>query len=276
MNVDLNEKDILALKESVSNDTHSNLTNKRKPDGNRKKTVENSNIIVFPAFDISTKCVGLDNSNAQVTTIGYEIRCHPYHANLLKTILIQVSVLDPIAPSERNFHFIPYGLIQTIDSTTIKNQIIQQNRFLTQTGIVHILNITTYTMDSGLKERLLSLPSVIGLELNYLIGKSGKWLVVVKSSQKEQARNNIDQIINDTIFLESQVETAGRFNRHNINSVLVTYTAALQKKATPTTIHFQNPPQYAVKRHIRVSYDLGFKDAFPTTGNKIVKPSKKY
>ena len=128
----------------------------------------------FPDFDLSTKCAGFENSNAQVTTIGYEIRCHPYHANLLKTILIQVSVLDPIAPSERNFHFIPYGLIQTTDSTIVKNQITQQNRFLTQNGIAPILNIAKEKTTSGLEEQLLALPSVTGPEPTYLNANSAE------------------------------------------------------------------------------------------------------
>ena len=47
-------------------------------------------------------------------------------------------------------------------------------------------------MTSGLKERLDALPSIIGLEPPYLTEKSGKWLVVVKKSQKDQTRNDID------------------------------------------------------------------------------------
>ena len=61
-------------------------------------------------------------------------------------------------------------------------------------------------MNSGLKDRLLAITSVIGLEPTYLTTKSGKWLVVVKKSKKDQARQEIDQVINDTIFPDSQVE----------------------------------------------------------------------
>ena len=63
----------------------------------------------------------------------------------------------------------------------------QQNRFLAQTGIVPILNITKDTMNSGLKERLIALPSVNGLEPTFLTEKSGKWLVVVESKKKIKA-----------------------------------------------------------------------------------------
>ena len=63
----------------------------------------------------------------------------------------------------------------------------QQNRFLAQTGIVPILNITKDAMNSGLKERRISLPSVNGFEPTYLTEKSGKWLVVVESKKKIKA-----------------------------------------------------------------------------------------
>ena len=266
MNVDLNENDITALKECVSTNTNHNPTNKRNPDGNRKYPAENSNTIVFPAFDLSTKRVEFGNGNARVTAVAYEILCHPDHANLLKSILIKSSVLDSLPLSGNHTHFILYGLIQTTDYTTVKNQIIQHNQFLAQTGIVPILNFTKDTRTSGLKECLLALPSVIGLEPLYSNEKSGQWLVVVKKSQKDQARNDIDQIINDTIFPDYQVDTPGRSNRYNTNTVVVTYTAILQKEATPTTIQFQNLPQYTVKQHIRSSYDLENIDSFPTIG----------
>ena len=89
-----------------------------------------------------------------------------------------------------------------------------------------------------------------------------------KKSKKDQARQEIDQIINDTIFPDSQIEKPGRSNHHNINSVLVSYAAALQKEATPTTIQFHNSPQHVVKRHIRASYNVDIINVFPAIGNK--------
>ena len=53
---------------------------------------------------------------------------------------------------------------------------------------------------------------------------------------KYQVRQEIDQIIYDTIFPDYQIEKAGRSDHHNINSVLVSYPAVVQKEATPTTI----------------------------------------
>ena len=85
-------------------------------------------------------------------------------------------------------------------------------------------------MNSGLKERLLAIPSVIGLEPTYLTTKSGKWLVIVKKTRKDQSRTDIDKTINDTIFPDSQIEQPGHSNHHNIDFVLVYYTAALQRE----------------------------------------------
>ena len=95
-----------------------------------------------------------------------------------------------------------------------------------------------------------------------------------KKSQKTQARQEIDLVINNTIFLESQVAKPSHSNRHNIISVLVSYAVALQKETTPTTIQFHNPPQYTVKRHINASYDVDNITAFPAIGNKKGKISK--
>ena len=95
MNIDLDENNITTLKECVSTNANPNPANKRSPDDNRKDPAKKSNTIVFPAFDISTKRVGFGNGNARVTTVAYEIRCHLDHATLLKSIFIQVSVLDP-------------------------------------------------------------------------------------------------------------------------------------------------------------------------------------
>ena len=92
------------------------------------------------------------------------------------------------------------------------------------------------TMKSGIKTRLLEIQSVIGLEHMYLTESSGKWLVLVKKIQKDQARRAIDTVINETLFPDSQTEKLGRSNRHNIKSSIVTYAASLQKESTPSTI----------------------------------------
>jgi len=124
MKVHLNEADILALQECIPIITYSTTNNKRLPDGNRKKSTTQDKTIVFPNLDISTKRVGFGNGTARVTTVAYEIRYHPVHAILLKSILIQASVLDPVSPSDNHIHFTLW-YIQTTDATTVKNQITQ-------------------------------------------------------------------------------------------------------------------------------------------------------
>ena len=130
-------------------------------------------------------------------------------------------------------------------------------------------------MQSGLKDRLLVITSIINHEPTYLTTKSGKWLVKVKKARKDQTRQEIDQVINDTIFPDSKIDKPSRSNRHNINSVLVSYAVALQKEAILTTIQFHNPPQHTVNRHIRASYDVDNPNTFPTIGNKKGKNSTK-
>ena len=91
MKVKLNDKEISALEECIPIISDDTSNNKRLPDGNRKDPTTLENTIVFPAFDLSTKRVGFGNGNSRVTTVAYEIRCHPAHATLLKSILIQAS-----------------------------------------------------------------------------------------------------------------------------------------------------------------------------------------
>ena len=73
-------------------------------------------------------------------------------------------------------------------------------------------------MNSGIKNRL---------EPTYLTKSSGKWLVVVKKTQKDQTQRAIYTVINETLFPYSQVERSGRSNKHNINFSLVTNTASI-------------------------------------------------
>ena len=125
MNVNLDEADILALQECILVIIDSTTNTKWNPDSNRKDPNTQDNIIVFPAFDLSTKRVEFGNGTTRVTTVAYKIRCHPSHATLLKPILIQAFVLDPVSPSDNHTHFVPYGPLQTTDATTVKNQITQ-------------------------------------------------------------------------------------------------------------------------------------------------------
>ena len=98
MNVELNETDISALQVCIHVTTYLTTNNKRNPDGNRKEPNMQDNTIDFPTFNLLTKYVGFGNGNARVTTVAYEIRCHPVYSTLLKSILIQASIPDPALP----------------------------------------------------------------------------------------------------------------------------------------------------------------------------------
>ena len=137
---------------------------KRKPDRQLKDAVESQQRILSPGFDLSTKRIGFGNGPKRVTTIRYESKCHSAQSIMLKSLLIKSSILEPIQLSDSNIHFIPHGLIQSTNSTTIKHQITPQNFFLTPTGIVSIFNIPETTMNFNIKTRLLAIPSVIGLK----------------------------------------------------------------------------------------------------------------
>ena len=154
MNVDRYYEDIIALQETTERDATHNHNNKRKPDGQLKEPEKNKNSVIFPAFDLSTKRIGFGNGTHRVTTVAYELKCHPDHSPILKYILIKSSVLDPFHHPTQKFK------IQSTDATTVKNQLIQQNCFLAQTSIVPIFNINEDSMNSetnnGIKNDSLS------------------------------------------------------------------------------------------------------------------------
>ena len=108
MNVELSPEDILTLQETTNETAIHNHNNKRKPDG-QPKEAEHSNSIIFPSFDLSTKRIGFGNNTNRVTTVAYEVKCHPAHSTILKSLIIKASVLDPLPPSDTTIHFIPHS-----------------------------------------------------------------------------------------------------------------------------------------------------------------------
>ena len=140
----------------------------------------------FPAFDLSTKKVGFGNSSHRVTTIVYDIKYHPDHSALLKLLLIRVSVLDKTPPLDSTIYFIPYGIINVLDSNTVKHQIIQQNQFIHNTTIIPIHNIEEDIMYSGLKAKIKNLPSITNIEQKNFSSTSGKWLVIITKKKKNR------------------------------------------------------------------------------------------
>ena len=130
MNVDLTNEDIIALQGTTeedvlhnNNNNNNNNNNKSKPDGQIKDAETNQHNIVFPAFNLSTKRIGFGNGFNRVTTVAYEVKCHPARSTLLKSLLIKSSVSYLLPPSDTNIHFISHGLIQSTDATTAKTQI---------------------------------------------------------------------------------------------------------------------------------------------------------
>ena len=169
--------------------TSNTTSKKRTTDGQLKVPEEDINSqIIFPAFDLSIKKVGLGNSPHRVTTIAYEVKWYLNHSALLKVLLTRASVLDKTPPSDSTIHFISYGLINVSHSNTVKHQIIQQNQFIYNTTIIPINNIDEDVMYSGLKEKLENLPSVTNIEKKYLSSTSGKWLVIT-TKQKNNRRD---------------------------------------------------------------------------------------
>ena len=175
MNLELTIEEIFTLS-IIPEDamvTSNTVSKKRCTDGQPKVPEEDiNNQIIFLAFDLSTKKVGFGNSPDRVTTIAYEIKCHPNHSALLKVLLTRASILDK---NPQTIHFILYGLINVSDSNTVKHQIIQQNQFIHNTTIMPIHNIDEDTMYSGFKENLENIPSVTNIEkhISHLLQENG-------------------------------------------------------------------------------------------------------
>ena len=110
MKVELSPKDIITLQNTNDETALHNHNNKRKPDGQPKESEQDKSITI-PVFDLSTKRIGFGNGTNRVTTVVYEVKCHPAHSTILKSLLIKASALDPLPPSDTNIYFIPHGLI---------------------------------------------------------------------------------------------------------------------------------------------------------------------
>ena len=267
VNFELTKEEISTLSKITKYDmvTTNTTSKKRSTDGQPKVPVEDiNNQIAFPAFDLPTKKIDFGNSPHRVTTIVYEIKCHPDHSALLKVLLIRASVLDKNPPSDSTIHFIPYGLINVSDSNTVKYQIIQQNQFIHNNTIILIHNIDEDTMYSRLKEKLENIPSVTNIEQIYISSTSGKWLVI--TTQKKQSRHDIDDLINNTTFLPN-IERPDRSNRYNINTALVSYATTLQKKSIPREQKYNHAPNHAFKRKVNISYDVEDERVSPKLNN---------
>ena len=94
--------------------------------------------IVFPAYDLHMRRISFENGDKRISTIAFEVRCHPENASILKTIFSCISSDDKTPSSEETVHFVPYGLIQYSSPECYRHQIIMNNNFLHKVAIVII------------------------------------------------------------------------------------------------------------------------------------------
>ena len=99
-------------------------------------------------------------------------------------------------------------------------------------------------MYSGLKEKLENLPSITNIETISLSSTSGKWLVITSKPKKEQARHDIDDLINNTTFPLAQNDMDVPID---MILILLSHAAALQKKSTPREQQYNHTPKHAFK-----------------------------
>ena len=57
--------------------------------------------IVFPAFDLHKRRISFGNGDKRISTIAFEVRCHPDNASILKTILSCISSDDKTLPLKK-------------------------------------------------------------------------------------------------------------------------------------------------------------------------------
>ena len=94
--------------------------------------------IVFPAYDLHMRIISFGNGDKRISTIAFEVRCHPDNTSILKTVLSRISSDDKTPSFEENVHFITYGLIQYSSPECYRHQIIMNNNFLHKLAIVII------------------------------------------------------------------------------------------------------------------------------------------
>ena len=112
--------------------------------------------VQLPAFNLSTKKLGIGYGKRRVTTTAFEVKCYPDDASILKRLFCRLSTSDDKSPSNNHIHFVVYGLPQYTSSELYRSQIIKQNTFLHNIAVIPIVNIDSDTMYDGLYQKLLS------------------------------------------------------------------------------------------------------------------------
>ena len=122
MLVHLNEDEMVAMIDNSSDNTDDRLKKNELP---------------IPAFDIHHKTISNGNRSNRISTISFDIRCNPKESSILKILLVRYS-----DDHNNNFVFIPYGLLQMMNSETYRRQIIFQNNFIASIAIIPIYGVT--------------------------------------------------------------------------------------------------------------------------------------
>ena len=217
--------------------------------------------IQLSAFDLSTKKIGFGNGKIRVTTTAFEVKCHPDDAVILKRLFCRLSASDDKVPSNNHIHFVAYGLPQYYCS-----QIIKQNTFLHNIAVIPIVNIESDTIYNGLYQKLLSQPSITGIEETHLTHTSGKWLIVTTKKTKDQAQRDIDSLISNSEISTSLENPPGRTSKVHTHADFISYAAMLQGYTLKYNEAMTDPPQSSNKRPFTISYDLT--DATPPIPKK--------
>ena len=66
---------------------------------------------IFPAFDLNMRIIMFGNSETRISTLTFEVRCHPDNTNVIKIILSRISSNEKSPPSEEIIYFFSYGLV---------------------------------------------------------------------------------------------------------------------------------------------------------------------
>ena len=56
--------------------------------------------------------ISFGNDDTHISTIAFEVRCHPDNASIFKTLLSRITTNDKTPSSKETVQIIPYGLIQ--------------------------------------------------------------------------------------------------------------------------------------------------------------------
>ena len=174
--------------------TGSTYTTSRKHTGDHDENDEWKEI-VFPAYDLHMRSISFGNGDTRISTIVFEVRCHPDNVSILKIILSRISSDDKDPSSEETIHFVPYGLIQYSSPECYRHQIIMNNNFPHKVAIIIIFNIDSEIMYFELLSSLKQDPRFKGIERTHSTDSDGKWIIITTKTSKEEAIVIIDSLI---------------------------------------------------------------------------------